>query len=85
MIMLHLPASKINHWIGGVTFLLFVFILFFSNLSFGQNFVKMTDQQWVELTIDMIRKGIQQQDTTKINLIVAPEVWSEPLLLDRLG
>jgi len=74
MVMFHLPASKINHWIGRLTFLLFVFVLFFSNSSYAQSFVKMTDQQRVELTIDMIRKGIQQQDTTKINMIVAPEV-----------
>ena len=74
MVMLHLPVSKINHWFGRLIFLLFVFVFFFSNSSFAQHFVKMTDQQRVELTIDMIRKGIQQQDTTKINMVVAPKV-----------
>lgn len=53
--------------------LLIVFIIFF-NTSSAQHFVKMTDQQWIELALDMIRKGIQQQDVTKILKVVAPEV-----------
>jgi|GEM_PF-991805 len=53
--------------------LFFVFFVLF-NSSLAQHFVKMTDQQWVELALDMIRKGIQQQDTTKVFMVVAPEV-----------
>ena len=55
--------------------LLFCLIVLVSfNLSFAQHFVKMTDRQWIELALDMIRKGVQQQDTTKILMVVAPEV-----------
>lgn len=57
---------------------LFLFILLISliipSLTLAQHFVKMTDQQWIELALDMIRKGIQQQDTTKVLMVFAPEV-----------
>lgn len=56
------------------TLLFFIALLVLFNSSFAQHFVKMTDQQWVELALDMIRKGIQQQDTTKVFMVVAPEV-----------
>lgn len=51
---------------------LFVCILF--NFSFAQHFILMTDEQWIELALDMIRKGIQQQDTTKVFMVFASEV-----------
>jgi len=50
-----------------------LFVLF--NSSLAQHFVKMSDKQWVELALDMIRKGVQQQDTTKVFMVVAQEVW----------
>ncbi|MFQ6002936.1 MAG: hypothetical protein ACE5KJ_04245, partial [Candidatus Zixiibacteriota bacterium] len=55
-----------------VLILIFVCILF--NFSFAQHFIRMTDEQWIQLALDMIRKGVQQQDTTKIFMVVAPEV-----------
>jgi hypothetical protein len=55
-----------------VFILIFVCILF--NLSFAQHFIQMTDEQRIELTLDMIRKGIQQQDTTKVFMVFASEV-----------
>ncbi|MGB8658199.1 MAG: hypothetical protein WCE90_10520 [Candidatus Zixiibacteriota bacterium] len=58
-------------------FLLIFAFFFLLNSSLAQHFVKMTDRQWVELALDMMRKGIQQQDTTKINMVVAPQVWVE--------
>jgi hypothetical protein len=45
-----------------------------SGTSLAQHFVSMTDEQSIELALDMIRKGIQQQDTTKIMKVVANEV-----------
>ncbi len=57
-----------------LTLLLIFALLVLFNSSVAQHFVKMTDQQWVELALDMIRKGVQQQDTTKVFMVVAPEV-----------
>ena len=56
-----------------------IFFLFFVllNSPSAQHFVSMTDEQWVELALDMIRKGIQQQDTTKILRVVSPEAFVE--------
>lgn len=54
--------------------LLFLLFFVFLNSPSAQHFVSMTDQQWVELALDMIRKGIQQQDTTKILRVVSPDV-----------
>jgi hypothetical protein len=34
----------------------------------------MDDQKWIELAVDMIRKGVQQQDTLKIAMVSAPSV-----------
>jgi len=52
--------------------LLIPFILF--NSSLAQYVVRLNDQQWIELALDMIRKGIQQQDTTKVFMVFAPQV-----------
>jgi hypothetical protein len=55
--------------------LLFLLLsLFISSTSLAQHFVSMTDEQSIELALDMIRKGIQQQDTTKIMKVVSNEV-----------
>jgi hypothetical protein len=50
---------------------LFVLLFLLINSPFAQDFVSLTDEQWVELALDMIRKGIQQQDTTKILRVVS--------------
>jgi hypothetical protein len=57
---------------GIVLLLIFICILFTS--SFAQHFLLMTDEQWIELALDMVRKGIQQQDTTKVFMVFASEV-----------
>ncbi len=55
-----------------VLILIFVCILF--NFSFAQHFIRLTDEQRIELALDMVRKGIQQQDTTKVFMVFAPQV-----------
>jgi hypothetical protein len=55
-----------------VLILISVCILF--NFSSAQHFIRMTDEQWIQLSLDMIRKGIQQQDTTKLFMVSAPQV-----------
>ena len=42
--------------------------------SIAQEFVKMTDEQFIELAVDLVRKGVQQEDTTKVFQVFAPEV-----------
>jgi len=62
-----------NKLLKCITFcLIFVSLLF--TLSFAQHFVRMNDQQWIELALDMVRKGVQQQDTTKVFMVFAPQV-----------
>ena len=55
-----------------------VLILIFScvllNISSAQHFIQLTEEQWIELALDMMRKGIQQQDTTKVFMVFAPQV-----------
>ena len=43
--------------------------------SWAQHLVSLTDRQWIELAIDMIRKGVQQEDTSKVFMVFAPEVF----------
>ncbi|MEK7775480.1 MAG: hypothetical protein AAB305_06310 [Candidatus Zixiibacteriota bacterium] len=40
----------------------------------AQHFRKVSDQQWVQLGVDLLRTGIQEEDTMKINLALAPDV-----------
>jgi len=42
----------------------------------AQDAVKLTDRQWLELSLDMIRKGVQQQDASRVMKICAPPVRS---------
>ncbi len=57
-----------------IVIILSIILLFCFNLASSQHFVKMNDQQWIELAVDMIRKGVQQQDTLKIAMVSAPTV-----------
>jgi len=57
-----------------LTLLVFFALFVLFNSSPAQHFIQMTDQQWVELALDVIRKGVQQQDTTKVFMVCAPEV-----------
>jgi hypothetical protein len=59
--------------VKGIAFC-FIFVSLLFSFSFAQSFVKMNDQQWIELSLDMVRKGIQQQDTTKVFMVFAPKV-----------
>ncbi len=44
-------------------------------LTSAQYFVRMSDQQRIELALDMVRKGIQQQDTLKISMVSTPSLF----------
>lgn len=58
-----------------VAALAFVFtILSTVQFSSAQHFVKMSDEQRIELALDMVRKGVQQEDTTKVFMVFAPQV-----------
>jgi hypothetical protein len=58
-----------------VVALAFIFtILSTVQFSSAQHFVKMSDRQRIELALDMVRKGVQQQDTTKVFMVFAPQV-----------
>ncbi len=57
----------------------------------AQHFLRLSDEQKIELALDLIRKGIQQEDTTKIAMVLAPEVhiskkgvWQKNTLTSRL-
>jgi hypothetical protein len=63
----------------------FIFVSLLFTFSFAQHFVKMNDQQWIELSLDMVRKGIQQQDTTKVFMVFAPQVWVKGKSLEVKG
>ncbi|MDH4222402.1 MAG: hypothetical protein OEV55_02565 [candidate division Zixibacteria bacterium] len=60
-----------------ISVFLFSFLLIFlcSKLIIAQHFVMMSDQQRIELALDMVRKGIQQQDTLKISMVSAPSLF----------
>lgn len=45
-----------------------------ARFSTAQEFVKMNDEQFIELAVDLVRKGVQQEDTTKVFQVFAPEV-----------
>jgi len=51
---------------------LFLLLLVLINSPSAQDFVNLTDEQWIELALDMIRKGLQQQDAAKILRVVSP-------------
>jgi hypothetical protein len=57
--------------------ILSILLLFCFQLASSQHFVKMNDRQWIELAVDMIRKGVQQQDTLKIAMVSAPSVLAK--------
>lgn len=57
-------------------FLFLILIIYFSpQLTSAQHFVRMSDQQRIELALDMVRKGIQQQDTLKISMVSATSLF----------
>jgi len=41
---------------------------------YSQGIINMADEDWLEMSLDMLRKGIQQEDTIKILRVCAPEV-----------
>jgi len=58
-----------------VVALAFVFTILGSiQFSSAQHFVKMSDEQRIELALDMIRKGVQAEDTAKVFMAFAPEI-----------
>lgn len=72
-----------KYLIASLIFLLLLLLCF--QLTSAQEFIKMTDQQWIELSIDMIRKGIQQQDTAKILMVSAPKIQLKQQLVEMNG
>ncbi len=50
-----------------------IFTLSFESAP-AQHVQILSDQQWIELGIDLLRKGIQEEDTMKINMALAPDV-----------
>jgi hypothetical protein len=56
-------------------------VLFVCGHARAQKFLSMTDQKWIELEIDQIRKGIQQEDTAKIMIPLAAQVVTENKVL----
>jgi hypothetical protein len=58
-----------------VIYLIILTILcFLFQISPAQQSIRMTDEQWIQLALDMIRKGIQQEDTAKVFKAFAPEI-----------
>jgi len=68
-----------------IVIILSIILLYYSQLAFSQHFIKMSDQQWIELAVDMIRKGVQQQDTLKIAMVSAPSVLVKNQKLESSG
>ena len=54
--------------------ILIAVICVFHQSPVAQSMMKLTDQRYLELAIDMIRKGVQQEDTTKILMVMAPRL-----------
>lgn len=69
--------------IAALIFLLLQFLSF--QVSLAQDFINMNDQQWIELAIDMIRKGVQQQDTAKISMVSAPKIQLKQQSIEMSG
>ena len=69
--------------IAALIFLLLQFLGFQASLA--QDFINMNDQQWIELAIDMIRKGVQQQDTAKISMVSAPKIQLKQQSVEMSG
>ncbi len=63
-----------------VLMIVLVSLFWLSNLhgppASAQAFVAMNDEQYIELALDMIRKGVQQQDTTRTLMYFAGEAAS---------
>ncbi len=53
---------------------IFLSLVLFTPIATAQHVQILSDQQWIELGIDLLRKGIQEEDTMKINMVLAPEV-----------
>ncbi|MFQ6008663.1 MAG: hypothetical protein ACE5K8_06895 [Candidatus Zixiibacteriota bacterium] len=60
-------------------------IAFAVQSSWAQHFVKMSDRQRIELAVDMIRKGVQAEDTAKVFMVFAPEVVGKDKQIERKG
>jgi hypothetical protein len=60
--------------VGRYVVLVLMLLCVLFNSSSAQHFLQLTDEQWIELALDMVRKGIQQQDTTKLFMVFASQV-----------
>ena len=41
-------------------------------LCTAQEILLMDDEKYIELALDMIRKGVQQEDTTQLSTVIGP-------------
>ncbi len=62
-----------------------IIVLNLVQTSYCQNFINMTDEDKINLALDMIRKGVQQQDTLKISMISAPTISIKGKFLQTNG
>jgi len=60
-----------HYWIIVFTYVILLGIYINAD---AQSFVNFTDEQWIELRLDFIRKGVQQQDTMMISLAFGGDV-----------
>ncbi len=72
-----------------VLMIVLVSLFWLSNLlgprASAQAFVAMNDEQYIELALDMIRKGVQRQDTTRTLMYFADEVASADARMESRG
>ena len=70
--------NRIPIYLGFCTILLISF-----QVSSAQHFVSLTDEQNIQLQLDLIRKGIQQGDTGKINMVFSQDVKSNNAFISK--
>ncbi|HWR82812.1 MAG TPA: hypothetical protein VN285_05890 [Candidatus Deferrimicrobium sp.] len=49
-------------------------IMVASQVTLAQHLVRLTDEQWIEMSVDLIRKGVQEEDTTKVFMAAGSEL-----------
>ena len=62
---------------------LYIILLIFFRVSFAQHFLTLTDEQNIQLQLDLIRKGIQQADTAKIFKVISQDIKSNDTYISK--
>lgn len=47
---------------------------FQAEVSYAQHYARLSDRQRIEMAVDMVRKGVQSEDTTMVFMVFAPQV-----------